>query len=59
MSKSTIEVRNHTTYKIGKIERIIKNIRKVSISTYGEIKYKGDVVEIYVDSDGIWTLDVK
>ena len=58
MAKKIIEVHNHTTFKVKKIERVVKNIRNEGIDTVGEIKYEGKEHTVYIDSYGDWCLDV-
>jgi len=58
MTKQTIEVRNHTKFKVTKIERVVKNIKNEEYTqTQGEVKYKGYTETVYVDSYGDWYLD--
>lgn len=59
MNKQIIEVRNHIKFTVNKIERVVKNIKDEEYTqTQGEVKYKGYIETVYVDSYGDWYLDV-
>tara|TARA_R110002167_G_scaffold107642_2_gene275194 strand:- start:144 stop:326 length:183 start_codon:yes stop_codon:yes gene_type:complete len=58
MTKQIIEVRNHTTFTVTKVERVVKNIKEEEYTqTQGEVKYNGFTETVYVDSYGEWYLD--